>query len=105
MLEKRQAESMSRNLLFNIIDAIHTPRPPPSPIDAFITDEEKFERLNPGVSHTYFLIFLAVTFAAEPMVAGYLFASVNVTKIDRFLRFHSQNKIKLALVWLASAWL
>ena len=49
MLAKRTAATISKNFLLNIVDALHTSRPPPTPIDALLTDEEKFERLNPGV--------------------------------------------------------
>ena len=51
MLAKRTAASISKNLLLNIVDALQATRPPPTPLDALLTDEEKFERINPGVSH------------------------------------------------------
>ncbi|XP_075258792.1 uncharacterized protein LOC142350732 isoform X3 [Convolutriloba macropyga] len=50
MLAKRTAATISKNFLLNIVDALHTSRPPPTPIDALLTDEEKFERLNPGLT-------------------------------------------------------
>ncbi|XP_063713124.1 MYCBP-associated protein-like isoform X3 [Symsagittifera roscoffensis] len=50
MLAKRTAASISKNLLLNIVDALQATRPPPTPLDALLTDEEKFERINPGLA-------------------------------------------------------
>ncbi len=38
-----------RRLIDEMVDGVKTPERARSPIDAYITDEEKFERNNPGV--------------------------------------------------------
>ena len=42
-----------RRILDELVDGVRTPERPASPIDFYITDEEKFERLNPGVSNFF----------------------------------------------------
>ena len=42
-----------RRILDDVIDGVRTPERARSPIDAYLTDEERFERLNPGVSILY----------------------------------------------------
>ena len=38
-----------KRILDDLVDGVKTPERARSPIDAYITDEEKFERNNPGV--------------------------------------------------------
>ena len=46
---------MVRHILGDIIGGMRTPERPSSPIDAYITDEEIFNRLNPKVNLMVFL--------------------------------------------------
>lgn len=48
-LQQKQAEQIVRNMLHNIIDGIKIQDRPPSPLDAYITEEEIFTRNNPKV--------------------------------------------------------
>ncbi|XP_030841548.1 MYCBP-associated protein isoform X2 [Strongylocentrotus purpuratus] len=45
----KQAQVAVRRILEELVDGIRTPERAHSPIDAYITDEETFERLNPGM--------------------------------------------------------
>ena len=38
-----------KRIIDDLVDGVKTPERARSPIDAYITDEEKFERNNPGV--------------------------------------------------------
>ena len=48
---------MVRHILGDIIGGMRTPERPSSPIDAYITDEEIFNRLNPKVNLMVFSSF------------------------------------------------
>lgn len=48
-LQQKQAEQIVRNILHNIINGIKIQDRPPSPVDAYITEEEIFSRNNPKV--------------------------------------------------------
>ncbi|XP_041458125.1 MYCBP-associated protein-like isoform X2 [Lytechinus variegatus] len=47
----KQAQVAVRRILDELVDGIRTPERAQSPIDAYITDEETFERLNPGMHY------------------------------------------------------
>ena len=51
-LKQKEAEQMVRHILGDIIGGMRTPERPSSPIDAYITDEEIFNRCNPRVMFT-----------------------------------------------------
>lgn len=52
-LQQKQAEQIVRNMLHNIIDGIKIQDRPPSPLDAYITEEEIFTRNNPKVFYNH----------------------------------------------------
>ncbi|XP_071490212.1 MYCBP-associated protein-like [Diadema antillarum] len=45
----KQAQVAVRRILDELVDGVRTPDRVPSPVDAYITNEEVFERLNPGL--------------------------------------------------------
>ncbi|XP_072032494.1 MYCBP-associated protein-like isoform X2 [Amphiura filiformis] len=48
----KQAEMTIRRIIDDLVDGVKTPERSHSPIDAYITDEEKFERNNPGMHYS-----------------------------------------------------
>ncbi|XP_052073904.1 MYCBP-associated protein-like isoform X2 [Mytilus californianus] len=52
-LQQKQAEQIVRNILHNIINGIKIQDRPPSPVDAYITEEEIFSRNNPKLFYTH----------------------------------------------------
>lgn len=52
-LQQKQAEQIVRNILHNIINGIKTRDRPPSPVDAYITEEEIFSRNNPKLFYCH----------------------------------------------------
>lgn len=52
-LTSREAEVTVRRLLNEIIRSIRTPERPSSPIDAYVTEEQIFEKKNPGTHYNY----------------------------------------------------
>ncbi|KAL5019985.1 hypothetical protein ScPMuIL_002877 [Solemya velum] len=52
-LKYKEAEQVVRQLMYEILDGLQTPDRPPSPIDAYVTDEELFSRLNPQVNYNH----------------------------------------------------
>lgn len=50
-LQKKEADQMMRHILEEIIGGMRTPDRPSSPIDAYITDEEIFQRCNPKLHY------------------------------------------------------
>ncbi|XP_077993073.1 MYCBP-associated protein-like isoform X1 [Glandiceps talaboti] len=51
-LSHKQAEMTIRRIVDDLVEGIRTPDRARSPVDAYITDEEVFERLNPGMHYT-----------------------------------------------------
>lgn len=51
-LFRKQAEMSIRRILDDVVDGVRTPERARSPIDAYITDEERFERHNPGMHYS-----------------------------------------------------
>ncbi|XP_045166517.2 MYCBP-associated protein-like isoform X4 [Mercenaria mercenaria] len=50
-LQKKEADQMMRHILEEIIGGMRTPERPSSPIDAYITEEEIFQRCNPKLHY------------------------------------------------------
>ena len=48
-LKQKESEQMVRHILHEIIGGMRAPERPSSPIDAYITEEEIFNRCNPRV--------------------------------------------------------
>lgn len=48
-LSHRQALHIVEGIVSDLIEGIQSPERPRSPVDAYITDQEKFERKNPSV--------------------------------------------------------
>nr|XP_002731234.2 PREDICTED: MYCBP-associated protein-like [Saccoglossus kowalevskii] len=56
-LAHKQAQMAIKKIVDDLVEGIRTPERARSPIDAYITDEEIFERLNPGMHYTNDIVY------------------------------------------------
>ncbi len=55
MLLHKEAESIVRKIVSNILDNVRTPDRAPSPVGFYMTEQEQFQQNNPDVISVFFL--------------------------------------------------
>jgi hypothetical protein len=55
MLLHREAESIVRKIVSNILDNVRTPERAQSPVGFYMTEQEQFQQNNPDVISVFFL--------------------------------------------------
>ena len=55
-LVEKEAQLIAQAMVDLILSGVRTPERPSSPVDAFMSEEERFARLNPNVCAAYYLL-------------------------------------------------